>query len=385
MKIIKNLCKIFDCQGTKILYNGFDNTITEFDSCVQESLNDMNSIYFNEYFTEVFCEYDIEDIKLKASTRLSHAIISLTDNCNLRCKYCGYHDTRYKNSNSLKDIDEITLKKALDFIIIHSVDAYETGISFYGGEPLLRFDLLKFSVEYLEDKNYHGHKYDYSTTTNCTLLNSEVLDYFVEKNILCAISLDGPASIHDKYRVYNGGNPTHADVIKNLRRIAKKHPKYYKEKILFQAVVSPPNECPIPKDYFGKNEVRFIDVSIGDYFGKLLKNEHGLDLNGLEINEKSELMSLQIGDMSKDELIKNINYIGRLEKYMNIGEKNIRNTVFPSGFCVPLVTRIFIGTDGKIGLCERVDEDNPLFQFGDMTTGYDFSKIDSLYKHTNTH
>ena len=383
MKIIKDLCKIFDCDDKKILYNGFDNTITELDNQIEEALNDTKGVYFNEYFTEVFCEYDIEDIKLKANNMLSHAIISLTDDCNLRCKYCGYHDTRYKNSNSLKDIDEITLKKALDFIIDHSVDAYETGISFYGGEPLLRFDLIKFAIKYLEDRNYHGHKYSYNVTTNCTLLNSEVIDYFVEKNILCAISLDGPIFIHDRYRVYEDGNPTHIDIMKNLKRIAKKSPKYYEEKIIFQAVVSPPYEYHIPKDYFGKKEVRFIDVSIGDYFSELLKNEYGLDLSGFEIKKENELMLMKMSDMSKDELIKNINYIGSLEKYMGIGEKDIRSSIFPSGFCIPLVTRIFIGTTGRIGLCERVDEDNQHFQLGDIIAGYDFDRINLLYKHTS--
>jgi uncharacterized protein len=75
--------------------------------------------------------------------------------------------------------------------------------------------------------------------------------------------------------------------------------------------------------------------------------------------------------------------VGSLERFMSVGEKNIRNSIFPSGFCVPLVTRVFIGANGKIGLCERVDEDNPLFQLGDVTTGYNFDKIDLLYKHSS--
>ena len=100
MKIIKDLCKILNCNGMKILYNGFDNTITKYDSHLQETLNDKNSIYYNNYSTEVFSEYDIEDIILKSCNRLSHPVISLTENCNLRCKYCGYHRTarQYKNN-----------------------------------------------------------------------------------------------------------------------------------------------------------------------------------------------------------------------------------------------------------------------------------------------
>jgi hypothetical protein len=121
------------------LYNGFDNTLTELDNILQKTLNDRHSVYFNEYLTNIFCEYDIGDIQVKLSNRISHAIISLTDNCNLRCKYCGYQDNRYKETDALKNMDNITLKKALDFIISHSIDSYETTITFYGGGAVIGF------------------------------------------------------------------------------------------------------------------------------------------------------------------------------------------------------------------------------------------------------
>jgi uncharacterized protein len=245
-----------------------------------------------------------------------------------------------------------------------------------GGEPLLGLDLIEFTIEYLGDKNYKGHKYNYHITTNGTLLDLKVIDYLASKDVKCAVSLDGPVFINDRYRVYEGDNPTYADIVKNLQKIAKKFPRYYEKNIEFQAVISPPHDRSIPKDYFGKNQVRFINVTIGDYFSRLLRNKYGLELK--------EAMPLHIGDMSKDELIKNRVYISSLKKYINIGEKDIRNSIFPSGFCVPLVKRIFITADGKIVLCERVDEDNPLFQLGDVTAGYDFDKINFLYEHVNS-
>jgi uncharacterized protein len=234
---------------------------------------------------------------------------------------------------------------------------------------------------YLENKNYRGHKYNYRITTNGTLLNFEVINYLATKDVKCTVSLDGPVFINDRYRVYEGENPTYFDIIKNLKNIAKKFPKYYEKNIEFQAVVSPPYDRFIPKDYFEKNQVRFINVTIGDYFSMFLRNKYGLELNGLEIKKA---MPLHMGDMSKDELIKNRVYISSLKKYINIGEKDIRNSIFPSGFCVPLVKRIFITVDGKIALCERVDEENPFFQLGDVTAGYDFDKITFLYNHVNS-
>jgi len=382
-KIILDLCKVLDCYGTKIFYNGFDNSITAFDSELQESINDKNGVFFKEYVTEVSCEFDIEYVKSKSSQRLSHAIISLTENCNMRCKYCGYHNERYINGNQLKDIDKDTLQKTLDFIIAHSVDSYDTTVSFFGGEPLLRFDLIKSAIEYLETRNHRGHKYDYRITTNGTLLDLSVIDYLKNKDVKCTISLDGPVFIHDRYRVFEKGGPTYDTVIKNIKKIAKKFPLYYKKNITFNVVVSPPYDRSVPKDYFEKSDVRFINVSMGDYFSRLLKNECGLEITGFEFDENVKIPPLKLGDMSKDELTKNRRYIDPLKKYMHIGEKNIRKSIFPSGFCVPLVRRISIGPNGKIVLCEKVDERNTIFQFGDVAIGYDFDKINILCKHTN--
>jgi uncharacterized protein len=380
MKIIKDLCKIIDVNDSKYLYNGVDNSLLRIDSILQNILNDKDSIYFNKYCTSVFFDYDMDEIRAKLSKGLSHAIISLTDNCNLRCQYCGYQDTRYKN-NSLRSMDESTLKTALDFIISHATDSHETTVSFYGGEPLLYFDLIKLAIEYIENRNYRGHQYKYQITTNGTLLGLKEIEYFVSKNIKCVISLDGPCSIHDRYRIYKEGYSSYADIIKNIKTIANKFPAYYNQNIEFQAVVSPPYDLLMPRDFFDKSKVQYINVSIGDYFSRLLRDKYGLELNGLELKDA---VPLQIGDMSKDELIKNISYIGYLKKYMDIGENDMRKFVFPSGFCIPLVKRIFISVNGKIAICEQVDENNPLFQLGDLVTGYDFDKINLLYKYTNS-
>jgi uncharacterized protein len=372
------LYKVFDCCGTKILYNGFDNTLAELDSKLQSSLNDVNSTLNNECFAGISCEHDVELVKLKSNSMLRHVVISMTEDCNLRCKYCGYHDNRFVNSNHLKTIDEITLRKALDFIADHSMEAYDTLITFYGGEPLLKFDLIKFAISYLEKKNCLGHKYNYRISTNGTLLESTVVDYLVSKDIICVVSLDGPVYIHDRYRVYKNSTPTYSDIINILKRIAKKHPNYYKNNIRFNAVISPPYNPSSPKDFFEKSNVFRIDVAIGEYFRELLKTEYGIKTMG-DINQN---LSVERVNFRSDEIFVNMRFIEALKKYVCIGTKDSRSLVFPSGFCYPLVKRIHIGIDGKIILCERVDENNSYFHFGDVFMGYDFSKIDYLYKYT---
>jgi len=111
------------------------------------------------------------------------------------------------------------------------------------------------------------------------------------------------------------GDPSYVNIIRNLKRIAKLFPKFYEKNIDFQAVVSPPYDRFIPKDYFEKSQVRFMNVTIGDYFSKIFKNEYDLGLTGFEIKEP---MLLHMGDMDKDELIRNRVYISSLKKYMSI-------------------------------------------------------------------
>jgi uncharacterized protein len=379
MNKVKDLCKFFECCGTTILYNGFDNTLTEIDSDLQETLDDANGVYSNTYSTEVSCEYDIELIKLKATSMLRHVVLSLTEDCNLRCKYCGYHDNRFINDTPPKTINEHTLKSALDFIHSNSSDAYDTLITFYGGEPLLKFDLIKMAIEYLEKKNCLGHKYDYRLSTNATLLETDVVDYLVSKDITCVISLDGPIYIHDRYRVYENGKPTYADIIANIKSIARKYPKYYKNNIRFNAVTAPPHNRSIPDDFFSKTNVFRIDVAIGDYFGDLLKNEYGIE--SIEFASNTPLKKI---DFRSDEIFENMRFVEAMKKYVCVRAKDESNIIFPSGFCNPLAKRIHIGVDGTIMLCERIDESSPLFHFGDVFTGYNFDNIESLYKYTNS-
>ena len=375
----KSLCKIFDCCDTKILYNGFDNTLSELDSELQNVLGNEDNIYNNQCFEGVSCEYDIGLIKLKSSGMLRHVVFSLTEDCNFRCKYCGYHDNRFSSETSPKSINEATLVRALDFIIIHSSEGCDTLISFYGGEPLLKLDSIKFAIAYLEKKNHWGHKFYYRLTTNGTLLKGNVVDYLVSKDVTCTISLDGPAYLHDRYRVYKDNKPTYSDIIENVKHIAKKYPQYYKNNIRFNTVISPPFNRLIPKSYFEKSNVFRIDVSIGDYFRDILNTEHGISPTDL-IDNNTHIVKI---NFSSDEILKDMNFIETMKKYMCIGIKDERKFIFPSGFCNPLVKRIHIGVDGKLMLCERVDEKNPNFHFGNVFDGYNYEKIDLLYRYTN--
>ena len=102
-------------------------------------------------------------------------IIHLTDKCNMNCKYCYEHKKD-------KEISFDNIKKLVDNIVENDTSK-STVLSFYGGEPLLKFEMIKDTIEYVNSKE---KKIDfmYSITTNGTLITDEVIDFFNDNNFV---------------------------------------------------------------------------------------------------------------------------------------------------------------------------------------------------------
>ncbi|MBR3926717.1 MAG: radical SAM protein [Akkermansia sp.] len=159
--------------------------------------------------------------------------LCLTHDCTLRCRYC-YAGRKYKHAMS-KD----TAQKAIDIVFR---EAEQTGcaadISFFGGEPLLEWELLQWCYTYATE---HGTKLclppRFSITTNGTLLTEERLAWLAERDFLIGLSLDGSPAMHNSLRCYPDGSASHADVAKALALFSK-FPKLKKQLI---CVVTPAN------------------------------------------------------------------------------------------------------------------------------------------------
>lgn len=159
--------------------------------------------------------------------------LELTQQCNLRCEYCSYgrhypEKGRHHN-DAVMTFD--TAKAAVKAFLGHRVCS--GGIAFYGGEPLLEFDLLRQIVLFAEEfGDQCGIKPGFSISTNGTLLTDEKLPFLVDHNIGVAVSLDGDKKTHDRYRRFrHGTNSEHKlgsydIVVRNMKRFAELHPNY---------------------------------------------------------------------------------------------------------------------------------------------------------------
>lgn len=113
--------------------------------------------------------------------KLSKITLQVTQGCNFRCKYCIYSEetNQKQRSHSQESMSLETAKEAIDFLLEHSIDSKNINISFYGGEPLLAFDLIKDIVDYVEDL-FKGKKISYNITSNGTLLDEEKIQFLIE-------------------------------------------------------------------------------------------------------------------------------------------------------------------------------------------------------------
>ena len=148
---------------------------------------------------------------------LSHLYLELTYKCNFHCEYCftdfgGYYDKG--NSMSFE-----TAKNAIDFLLIgKSCDNKDLLLTFFGGEPLLEFRLIKRIVEYGNEISAKSDKrIKYQIITNGSLLTKEVLEFLNKNRIFVQINIDGTRNFHDYLRHYKEGQPSYSIILKNLK------------------------------------------------------------------------------------------------------------------------------------------------------------------------
>lgn len=138
--------------------------------------------------------------------------LNISHDCNLACKYCFVPD-QLRSECSLMPSEVI--RAAIDFLL--KVASYDyLAVDFFGGEPLLNLEGIRFAVDYALAKGKHK-KWKFTLTTNALLLNEEVISFLKKHNISLVLSCDGRPHVHDAYRRTCGGKGTSAVVEERLK------------------------------------------------------------------------------------------------------------------------------------------------------------------------
>ena len=146
--------------------------------------------------------------------------LHMAHDCNLRCGYCFADSGAYHGQRSLMSLE--TGKKALDFLIKASKHRKHIEVDFFGGEPLLNFDVCKQLVAYgKEQGKLHDKIFKFTLTTNGVLLTKEVQDFLNQEGISAVLSLDGRKETNDNMRKFPNGAGSYDAIVQNFQDFVK--------------------------------------------------------------------------------------------------------------------------------------------------------------------
>ena len=157
---------------------------------------------------------------------LQTLVLNLTNQCNLSCQYCYEFgaDKVATPEGKPKFMDLPTAKASVDFLMAEARERQAVHITFFGGETLMNFPLLKQVVAYaLERAREKGCHLDFSLTTNATLLTPAIIEFLSENRIGVTVSMDGPKDMHDQLRVFSNGRGSYDIIEPKVRALIQNH------------------------------------------------------------------------------------------------------------------------------------------------------------------
>lgn len=339
--------------------------------------------FLSSYRVETIRHPETDNIHYLLSNYMSQLILQVTQACNLCCIYCPYAnstDGKLQRKHSSKTMNFEIARKAIDYFAACSGKTDDVVVSFYGGEPLLAFPLIKQCVEYCNSL-FVGRNLSYVMTTNATLFTDEMIEFIAKNKFVIAFSMDGPKEIHDKNRTRNDGSGTYDVVIRQLKNMLDVMPDS-ENRISINMVID-------PKDDFDLITEWLMDPM----FKRVVISTNIVDTNNLEkefeasdeFKEKYNYhMALSIMDYMQ--MVDGLVYspivsfdIGKAKKeYFSLKNEAISlpNIGAPGGPCVPGVHKLFVTTDGKFYPCEKVNENSKAMEIGSIECGIDEVQVE---------
>ncbi len=341
---------------------------------------------------KVMYHYDFEIFRKMVSTGLQQMVVSLTDACNLACRYCCYsgrYSFRSKRANNF--MSRQTLDRAIDHFIVHSAGTRPDRrcIGFYGGEPLLAFEMIRHAVKRVSERAPEAN-IRFNVTTNLAALRPEMIQFFHRYDFGIYVSLDGPKTVHDRYRVTADGKPTHDVIMNNLGKIRDYDPEYYRRKISFTCVAAPPYEYGRIMDFFGSGDLmplsalKMLITSVDEpercFDG--CGDPGFLDHSGIRMLKNEYHRRLRDGSIAREEFRNKLLKLLFDREYLKLYRRAklpgpLAPCISPGGICVPGERKVYVRWDGEFFPCERVPEIDA-FNIGDCCRGVDVEKAFKL-------
>jgi len=304
-------------------------------------------------------------------SQLDTLILEGTQDCNMRCSYCiyggGYLGER--NHNGWDMSPEIAFN-SVEYFLAHSEEKKPFRfISFYGGEPLVNFNLLERVVSSFQG----APRLRFGISTNGLLLE-RYADFLKENNVSVVVSLDGPKEVHDKNRLTLGGKPTFEQVIRGVSAMGPD--SISKGSMAFSSTITHKDDFKKSYEFFRDNfrgcvaRMEFVKGydRIGNPGERLYLEEENIGKmfqdykEGIITGDSVNTLRFLFDDMFKRILVRPRDYSG--------GEIN------PGRTCLPGARKLFCKPDGKFYICEKLGYDS--FEIGSTEKGIDKDKVFKL-------
>lgn len=323
-----------------------------------------------------------EYYKFLVENNLEQLTLQVTQKCNLNCEYCVYSGNYANRHHADRWMTFETAKLAINYLVSHSSDTDEISLGFYGGEPLLAFELIKKCVTYAE-KILEGRKIIFNFTTNGTLLTEEKFDFLVQHNFAILVSLDGPEHVQNRHRKYaNSEIGSFKTIMSNLQKFKRKHPVYFHERIAFNSVIDPsyPYEeiCKFTLTDETIKDSSFMSSVISDTYA-YTKNKYDSTFVEEYEYERFKAFLWLIGRLDKNQIApivrESVSDIKRIAvMFERFKQEQLPVKGHRGGPCIPGVKKLFVSVDGKLYPCERVSESSEMTCIGDIRDGINIEK-----------
>ena len=158
------------------------------------------------------------DLKRRTDGVVKALCLHVAHTCNLNCAYCFASQGKYHGERALMPFE--VGKQALDFLIAHSGSRRNLEVDFFGGEPLMNFEVVKRLVRYArEEENKHGKHFRFTLTTNGMLIDDDVIDFANRECSNVVLSLDGRREVHDRFRVDYAGKGSWEKIVPKFQKL----------------------------------------------------------------------------------------------------------------------------------------------------------------------
>ena len=192
---------------------------------IEEALEEIGQLIDAEQLLtkDIYRDF-VADFK-KRKTVVKALCLHIAHDCNLACRYCFAEEGEYHGRRALMSYE--VGKKALDFLIANSGNREHLEVDFFGGEPLMNWDVVKRLVKYgRSQEEAHHKKFRFTLTTNGILLNDEVQEFVNKEMSNVVLSIDGRKEVNDKMRPHRGGQGSYDIIVPKFQKLAESRDQF---------------------------------------------------------------------------------------------------------------------------------------------------------------